>query len=93
MKIKKIPMRRCVGCMESKPKKELIRIRVAENGEAEIDPTGKANGRGIYLCPGHSCFLAAKKKRAITRGLEIEIDEQQMERLEKELINYAPKDR
>lgn len=93
MKTKKIPMRRCAGCMESKPKKELIRIRRAENGEAEIDPTGKANGRGIYLCPGTECFLLAKKRKAIARGLEIEINELQMERLGKDLAGYAPKDR
>ena len=36
MKAKKGPMRRCIGCMESKPKKELIRVvlaRTSEEGE------------------------------------------------------------
>ena len=44
MKTKKTPMRRCVGCMESKPKKELIRIVSAAQGGLMLDSTGKANG-------------------------------------------------
>ena len=46
MKNKKIPMRRCVGCMESKPKNSMIRIACYE-GEISIDPAGKAKGRGV----------------------------------------------
>ena len=56
---KKVPMRRCVGCMESKPKKELIRIAGYE-GEVSLDPTGKAKGRGAYLCPNRQCLEKAK---------------------------------
>ena len=32
---KKIPMRKCVGCGEMKPKKELLRILRTETGELE----------------------------------------------------------
>ena len=73
MKTKKIPMRRCVGCMESKPKKELIRIVGEGEHDLKIDATGKANGRGVYLCPKGDCFAMARKKRAISRSLEMEI--------------------
>jgi predicted RNA-binding protein YlxR (DUF448 family) len=84
MKQKKIPMRRCVGCMESKPKRELMRITAAEGG-AKADPTGKANGRGIYLCRRMECFAKAKKKRAINRGLEVNLTEIQLDQLFGEL--------
>ena len=47
---KKIPMRKCVGCGEMKPKKELLRILRTETGEFVVDALGKANGRGAYLC-------------------------------------------
>lgn len=90
MKTKKIPMRRCVGCMESKPKRELIRIVASDDGP-KIDLTGKANGRGIYLCPDSECFLKARKKRAIGRGLEIEIGEQELDNLFKELAEHEKK--
>jgi len=84
-------MRRCVGCMESKPKNQLIRIVAKKEGGVMIDRTGKANGRGVYLCPGPQCFAAAKKKRAIPRGLEIEVNEQQLEELLEELNQYEVK--
>ena len=73
-------MRRCVGCMESKPKRALIRIIKSEDG-VEVDPTGKANGRGVYLCRERDCFNLAKKKRAISRGLDVALSEEQLARL------------
>jgi len=92
MKTKKIPMRRCVGCMESKAKKELIRIVRGEDGTVAVDSTGKANGRGVYLCPDPNCFATAKKRKALSRGLEIEITEEQYERIAEELKSIAAKD-
>ena len=60
---KKVPMRKCVGCGEMKPKKELIRILRTEEEEFVIDTTGKKNGRGAYLCPQKACFEQAVKNR------------------------------
>ena len=53
---KKIPMRKCVGCGEMKPKKELMRILKTETGEFVVDAAGKKNGRGAYLCRSVECF-------------------------------------
>lgn len=50
MKLKKIPMRMCVGCKELKPKKELLRIVALPTGIIELDRTGKKSGRGVYIC-------------------------------------------
>lgn len=92
MKTKKIPMRRCVGCMESKPKRQLIRI-VASNEDVEIDLTGKSNGRGVYLCPNVDCFAKARKKRAINRSLDLEISNDKLDKLYRELEDHEKKDR
>lgn len=92
MKKRKIPMRRCVGCMESKPKKELIRIVADGEHELRIDITGKANGRGVYLCPQSECFSKARKKRAISRSLEMEIPSQTLDRIFEELKQYERTD-
>jgi len=92
MKTKKIPMRRCVGCMESKPKKELIRLVADGENELRIDVTGKANGRGVYLCPNSECFAQARKKRAISRSLEMEIPSQVLDRIFEELKQYERTD-
>jgi predicted RNA-binding protein YlxR (DUF448 family) len=77
MKAKKTPMRRCVGCMESKPKKELVRLAGYE-GKVSIDLTGKAKGRGVYLCTSVECFEKAVKKKALSRSLEMEIPKEQL---------------
>jgi hypothetical protein len=89
--MKKTPMRRCVGCMESKPKNQLIRIAGFE-GVVSIDPTGKAKGRGVYICRNQGCFRLAQKKKAIGRGLQMEVPLEEMERLFLELKNYETKD-
>ncbi|MDO4482792.1 MAG: YlxR family protein [Bacillota bacterium] len=88
MKTRKVPMRRCIGCMESRPKKELIRIVSDKEGNVILDGTGKAQGRGAYLCPSKECFEAARKKKAISRNLEITVTEQQLEDLYREFEQY-----
>ena len=40
---KKIPMRKCIGCQESKAKKDLVRMVKPKDGDIFIDPTGKSN--------------------------------------------------
>ncbi|MBE6036312.1 MAG: YlxR family protein [Clostridiales bacterium] len=85
MKERKVPLRRCAGCMESKDKKELLRICLTPEGEVKPDLTGRANGRGIYLCRSKECLEMAKKKRAIGRGLKTELSKEQTEALFAEL--------
>jgi len=88
MKNAKVPMRRCVGCLESKPKSELIRIAGYE-GQLSIDPTGKAKGRGVYLCPQEECFMKAAKRKAIGRSVGIETTKERMDELMEELKGHA----
>ncbi len=88
MKQRKIPMRRCAGCMQSRPKRELIRIVSLGEGHISLDLTGKANGRGVYLCPDASCFEKAKKKNALSRSLGMKLDPEDLERVFTELTQY-----
>ena len=67
---KKIPARQCIGCLTSRPKKELVRVVRAPSGEISIDPVGKKPGRGAYLCPDAACLAKAKKKKALERCFE-----------------------
>lgn len=82
---KKIPMRRCVGCMESKPKKQLVRVVKNAAGEISMDPVGKKPGRGAYLCPNPACLALARKKKALERGLETAIPDEIYQLLEAQL--------
>lgn len=84
MKVRKVPLRKCVGCGEQKPK-DLIRIVKNKDGELFVDFTGKANGRGAYICPDIKCLQTAQKRKALNRALETEISDEIFERLEQEL--------
>ena len=55
--IKKKRPRTCVGCMEESPKRELLRVIRTPEGEVRYDPTGRANGRGAYVCARASCIF------------------------------------
>lgn len=70
MKMRKIPMRCCVGCGQMKPKKELLRIVVAPTGEIGIDRTGKAAGRGAYICMSSDCLEKAYTAHGLERSLK-----------------------
>ena len=76
MKQKKVPVRMCVACRQGKPKKELIRIVRNKEGGVGVDLTGKAQGRGAYLCPSIECLENAIKIRALQRALECELTEE-----------------
>ena len=84
-KMKKVPERKCMGCNEKKPKKELIRIVRTPDGEILLDDKGKISGRGVYICPSAECFAKSKKAKRFERSLEVEIPEEVYEALEKKL--------
>lgn len=73
--MKKIPQRTCIGCKEKKDKKELIRIVKDKEGNITLDRTGKANGRGAYICDNIQCLEKAIKTNALARTFDMEIEE------------------
>lgn len=86
---KKIPMRMCVSCREMRAKKELTRVVRTPEGTVVIDPTGRANGRGAYLCLKTACLDKAVKSRALERALETKIEPEVYEALRKDCLNAA----
>ena len=67
---KKIPARQCIGCLTSRPKKELVRVVRAPSGEISIDPVGKKPGRRCLPLPGCRLPCKGKKKKALERCFE-----------------------
>ena len=80
-RVKKIPLRKCLGCMCSFPKKELVRVVRTPENQVIIDLSGKANGRGAYICKSKDCLKKAIKSKRIGNNLEVEIPEEVIERL------------
>ena len=83
---KKIPLRKCSGCGEMKPKKELIRVVRSPAGEITLDLTGRSPGRGAYVCPDIACLQAARKARRIESSLSCAIPPEIYDRMEQELM-------
>ncbi len=85
MKTKKVPLRKCLGCNEMRPKKELIRVVHNSEGATSVDTTGRAHGRGAYICNSKECFESAKKTKAFNRAFQTNISENIYDDLIKEL--------
>ena len=73
--MKSIPQRTCIGCNEKKDKKELIRIVKDNQNNISIDKTGKANGRGAYICDNIECLEKDIKNKIIEKSFKMQIDE------------------
>ena len=82
---KKVPMRRCVGCGISKDKRELLRIIRDNQGNICADATGKAAGRGAYVCKDPGCFEKAIKKKGFERAFKTPVPDNVLCDLKKEL--------
>ena len=83
--VKKIPMRKCVGCGEMKSKKEMMRVLKTSENEFVLDATGKKNGRGAYLCQSKECLAKAIKNKGLERSFKQAIPKEVYEILEKEM--------
>ncbi len=90
-KVKKIPERRCVGCGNSFPKKDLIRVVREKDGKVSLDFTGKKAGRGAYLCRDTSCFRKARKAKRFESNLECTVPEEILDELAAELSAHETK--
>lgn len=94
MTTKKIPMRKCLGCGEMFPKKELVRVVKTKTGETDdgkeaylisLDKTGKAAGRGAYICKKASCLEAAVKAKRLQRAFECQIPDEIFKKMTAEI--------
>lgn len=84
-KVRKIPMRQCLGCNEHREKRELLRVVRDPEGNISLDFTGKKSGRGAYICKSVKCLSRAVKSRRIEKNLGVAIPDEVYEKMEREL--------
>ena len=72
-KTKKIPMRMCIACREMKPKQEMMRVVKNADGEIYADPTGKAPGRGAYVCNNDECHQKLNVKKLLHKTFSTDV--------------------
>ena len=72
MKVRRVPIRSCVVCRQTSQKANLLRVVRApekDGGAVAVDPTGRANGRGAYICAALECIEKAAKQKRFERSL------------------------
>ena len=72
-KTKNIPMRMCIACREMKPKQSMMRVVKNADGEIYADPTGKAPGRGAYVCDSEECRQKLNMKRLLHKTFSTDV--------------------
>ena len=82
--VRKVPLRKCTGCGEMKNKKELIRVLLEPDGQISVDPTGKKNGRGAYICRKLSCLGKSIKTKGLERSLKTKMPDGLVDKLKNE---------
>lgn len=86
---KHIPQRMCVSCRERSSKRSLTRIVRTPEGPVVIDPTGKRNGRGAYLCDDRRCWERAISSNLLAHALKTDIDAETEEMLRRHAATLA----
>jgi len=81
VKRKHVPVRTCVVCRQKDAKRTLTRLVRTIDG-VQIDPTGKLNGRGAYVCDDPACWERIVKTSILNRALKMNITDQDRKRLQ-----------
>lgn len=82
--MQKEKLRMCIVCREQSDKKELIRIVKNKEGQIFVDKTGKANGRGAYVCKDKECFNKLCKQKSLNRAFKCNVPPEVYEKLGEE---------
>ena len=67
-------VRMCAVCRARREKRDLIRVVKRADSPPFIDPTHKAQGRGMYICRSADCAAQAQKRRCVERAFSCAVD-------------------
>ena len=80
-KPRRVPQRTCIACRGTEAKRGLVRVVRTPEGRAELDLTGKKNGRGAYIHEARRCWDEALKKDRLGRALKVAVPAADLEQL------------
>jgi hypothetical protein len=81
VKRKHVPVRTCVVCRTKDSKRTLTRL-VRTDAGVKVDPGGKMNGRGAYLCESRSCWERAVNTQILNQALRTTLTDEDRQRLQ-----------
>ncbi len=90
------PERTCVSCRETQAKRGLVRlVRATTEGDSRVtvDESGRAHGRGAYLCTRLECWQRALRTGAVARALNVQLtpdDRRALEEYSQRLVPATP---
>lgn len=85
--MKKVVMRfDCVNQVKVE-KSKLLRIVLTPNNTVEVDPSGKVNGRGVYLTPDQKTFEKALKTKILDKSLGVKIPSEIYDKIKRYLVD------
>ena len=90
IKQKKTPKRLCSGCQTFQDKKVMVRIVRTPTGEVVVDPTGKAAGRGGYVCRNAECIKQVGSGKGLERAVKSPVPAGVYDALKKLLDPLSP---
>ena len=86
--VKTAPIRTCIACRQTANKQALVRFVRREPGKVELDASGRAAGRGAYVCASDECFLKLQEKQLLAGRLRTKIDKEDYKRLKADFDAY-----
>ena len=66
----------CIVCRGQSDKKQLLRVVKNKDGEIFVDVTGKANGRGAYVCKDRACYEKLCKQKSLNRAFKCNVSDE-----------------
>jgi predicted RNA-binding protein YlxR (DUF448 family) len=87
--VKHVPQRTCVACRRVRAKRDLVRLARTPSGEVIVDASGKAEGRGAYICPDPACWEKALKEKQLERTLRQNLTHENRARLIKSVAEFS----
>ncbi|HLS52883.1 MAG TPA: YlxR family protein [Tissierellaceae bacterium] len=88
MRKRRVPLRKCVSCGEKRAKQELIRIVKTTEGDFILDPSGRINGRGAYICPSVGCFEKGIESKRLSKAFREEVPKEVLDTLKIEIEEF-----
>ncbi len=85
-KAKSVPVRMCIACRQMIPKREMLRVTKDADGRIFLDFSGKAPGRGAYICNKPECVVKLGRQKLLNKAFSSDVPKEVYERIEEEFF-------
>lgn len=80
------PARTCIACRKECEKSQLARIVKTPQNAFMFDQSGKADGRGAYVCRSESCINKLVKGKLLNRAFKQNISDEFYDGIKEQIL-------